>query len=224
MTRTWMQRQRGRGVVALGVAGLLATAWAIASPSPALGTSTGYDFSDIRVEQVDGSHTRVVYDYAWTTDEFPGWRTCTWTVYDAEGNAIGAVTNDLMGLDTSYSNKEKLVTVAGSGASADVSCEPGSSSSDDGYSASDVRAVRRGNDARMVTVLFNSAWRGSDRPGAATCTATVRDREGNVLTTQEFDFATAQARHTNASHSWLADDPLPVRPMTADLECRPYGT
>lgn len=222
MTNTLgVARVRAAGVA---VALAIVTGAMLASATVARGDNDGYAFTNVRVENLDASHARVVYDYGWASNEFPGWRTCTWTVYDATGNAVGSTTNDLMGLNETYTAKEKIVSVSAPGTTADVDCEPGALGSSDEYTLDEVRAVRRGNDPRMVTVLFNTAWRGSGRPGAVSCTAVVKDRGGSVLTTQQFDFATAASHQSDASHSWLADQPLPERPMTADLDCSPYGT
>ena len=220
ITQTKRHLLRTAAVATVAVAMASVVMWDEAARSD----ETGYTFSNVRVFQVDPSHARVVYDYAWATDEFPGWRTCTWTVYGPDGGAIGATTNDLMGLDDQYVDKEKLVNVSGVPTSADVSCEPGRLDSSSGYTIEEVRATRRGNDPRGVTVMFAATWAGSGRPGAVSCTAVVKDQEGDVLTTQDFDFAMVARENRGLTHSWLTPEPLDERPATADLRCAPFGS
>ncbi len=189
----------------------------------ARGNDTGYTFSNASVQQVDERQAKIVYDYAWATQEFPGWRVCTWRVYGPDGSTIGETTNALIGLDDQYAAKEKVISVNGVATSAGITCEDDRLDSAGDYGVSEVRATRRGTDPRSVTVVFAAAWNGSGRPGAASCTAVVKDREGNILTTQDFDLLVASPQQRDLSHSWLAPEPLSERPATAELDCGPLG-
>jgi hypothetical protein len=194
--------------------------WSVADARSA---DNGYAFSNISVTQNDEDHAKVTYDYGWATSEFPGWRLCTWTVYGADGAEVGSVSNQIIGLDSSYVGKEKIVSVSGSPSSANVSCAPGRLGSDGEYAFSDVRAIQRGNDPQGVTVLFNTAWRGSGVPGPVSCHITVRDRAGNVIAEHDTDLLVGEGDARNVNLGWRAAEPLSARPATADLECVPFG-
>lgn len=221
MATTLTNTKRRRVLAGAVAATLLASgSWWV---TEARGNDTGYAFSNVSVQQVDESHAKVVYDYSWATRDFPGWRVCTWRVYGADGSTVGETTNELIRLDDHYAAKEKIVSVSGVATSADVTCEDRRLDSASDYMVDEVRATRRGTDPRSVTVVFAAAWNGSGRPGAASCTAMVKDQDGNVLTTQDFDLLVGSEQHRGLSHSWLAPEPLGERPATAELECVPLG-
>lgn len=128
--------------------------------SPAESETGGYQFSNVQVVGQDSSHVTVEYDYSWAGIDFPGWRSCVWTVSASDGTLVAQKNVDLMGLQPSYGGKLiDIPVVAGADGSspstAEVTCNPLRLDQGDGrYEISDVQ-VRASSDFQLIADPLN---------------------------------------------------------------------
>ena len=229
-----MERGRKRRWVRRSMAGasilLLALAsWAVAGQLSNGSTGVtnvasggaGYAISDVRIEDVHGDEADVSFAIAWRGDQFPGFRPCTVTVFDAEGTTIGEKTMNRVVSEEPEPNSLRIdVPVNGAPASAEVRCHERLDDPNGQYEISDVRVERPSLESSELLLYFDYRWVGSGMPGLAECHITISD-DDQVVVEDDTTFR-SESESGEMERSMFAPGDYKGEPSEATVECRPF--
>lgn len=159
------------------------TVAASASPSA---PSSNYIFSNIQVSSSDspaGTMANVSWDTGWTSEAFPGVRSCAWKVLDASGSVIGQHEDVFIGMSPNAKDTEIEIPVTGTAASAVIECADQrlDLAGTYAYGFSNVQPLVPTADQQLFGVTYDAKWLGDGAPGPVTCQATLLDASGNTV-------------------------------------------
>lgn len=174
-------------LLVLGFALALAVA-TIMSSSSAQGKASGYSFSDIRVMEATDPVTGAVlmnqavlsFDYEWVTEEYPGTRSCEWTIFNSEGSVIGSRTDLMTAQANSGVDLTSRVDIVGKPVGAAVRCDERRYDDPSGsFAVSRVDLVPSKWGGAALAIDAN--WQGSGVPSAQECTAELVTTTGQPI-------------------------------------------
>lgn len=199
----------------------------------------GYILSDFRVSleapdvhelPTEEKAIRIEYAIAWETNEFPGWRSCTFQVLTQDGVPIAEKTLELFDLTPEPSQVATLVNIptslleAGPPERVDVNCLPGRLDDPNGsYSFSDIAVDRRPlspTDLRTFAVTVDTRWQGAGIPSPQECQIDVYGREGRLFTS-ETNFVDGSGQSSGLELTIQSDQDITAEPITAEISCQP---
>ena len=200
-------------------------------PPSATGASTGYEFSNIRVIGQDDSHIHLTYDLRWASEEFPGWRSCSWVALDKDSNQVGDKTVELFGLDSSYVDQPIDIPISSDRAGVAavegrVSCDEERLDATGGhYELSNIRVLPSEFEPSLRMVI-DYEWIGGGRPGPNKCQLTTFDSEGKEIFVHPFNLAAGEPEGKDLEFRVIppeevASDPDTLNPASAKAECSP---
>lgn len=240
--------RRRRKVMAASVAGMVGVAvWALAaqlpaervagnrtdpvapglgSGEPASSARNGYSFSSVDVgEGSTKGKAKITFSVAWLTEEFPGFRRCTFTAFDSSGHIVGQDASKLASTNPEAGAVRREIAVDAAPASADIECGARLDDPDGSYEISNVRVEEPEVDGyRELLVYFDARWTGAGEVhGVSECSFIVYDGAGEMLLEEIGSFST--------EHDLARDIPYPLavppdfgerNPTSASVECRPF--
>lgn len=222
--RRWLRRSlSGASVLLLGLA-----SWAVAgqltddsSTDVAGGGGSGYAISDVHIAGVNGDVADVRFSIGWAGDRFPGFRPCTVTVFNSDGNTVGEkslkkVSNEKPAPDSLSAD----VPVTGSAHSAEVRCHERLDDPNGQYQISDITVERPSQDSSEILMAFRYRWVGSGMPGLAECHIEVLD-DGQVVVEDDTTFR-SEAEEGATERSMTAPADYEGQPSEATVECVPF--
>lgn len=197
----------------------------------------GYVISNPRVIPVEGKpdlpgqprDVTVAYNVEWSSDEYPGLRTCTFIASDAGGDPVAERTVELFDLSRGQSPVQMEVDLIDPNSrprSVRVECAPGRADDPEGvWNFTDVMVERDPNreesDLKSFRLNYQATWDGAGHPSANSCTLMVTAPDGEELFTWPFDYVDASG---SASGTWakvVLDHDVSQEPASGTVLCQP---
>jgi hypothetical protein len=186
----------------------------------------GYSFADVSVRQDDEGTAHVSWRTSWDGETFPGVRACRWTVMDSNGEVVGQLSDNFVGLSSRGEAVSVGVVVEGAAASAAIECDNIrlDAGSPYEYTFKDIRPVPLDADGTgNWAIEYDAVWQGSGAPGPVTCTASFVDHDGVDVASHEVNVYAASGSVENGVITSAYGEGQPP-PESAQLaNCRPFA-
>lgn len=186
-------------------------------------SQAAYSISNVKVTSQDADSALVEFTLAWETQEFPGIRSCTATVYDSTGRSVGDETlGQVYKMSPDPGTMSVEVPVNGTPASASVGCAERVDDPNGRYDTSGIVVERPSAASQELLVTFDTKWTGASAvPGIAVCEVTVYDNSGAELLRKEATFSTEAESVEDVPLSLSLPADSAARPASANVVCSP---
>lgn len=196
----------------------------------------GLDIRNVAVARTNpsGNLVEIRYDIVWSSEQFPGTRTCTWELLGPDGSVVGSDSTEVVSLRPLVTGATREVPATDPAVSARGSCS-GSRLDDDAsptyaYEISNVSVGKRIADGSgwRLEVDFTAKWAGSAAPGIVTCQAHAFDPLGKVVDTQSFNLSLSSTEPVEMTLVMTSDQSggptSALAPVRATIDsCAPFG-
>jgi hypothetical protein len=182
----------------------------------------GYSFADVEIVE-HGDRYAISYVPGWSTENYPGKKSCNWEVFDSTGASLGHHEIQLIAAQARYTTPVEVdIEFKGTPSAARVECQDQRLDDPSGhFEISDARVESSYKGKHHYLVSFSHAWLTSSegQPPPQLCDVEIYGRDGSLLDAEQYGLITNEGTSTG---TFVYDAPEGSdEPTSASVVCSP---